>query len=174
MGEPFTWAEVDGSNQRTGTGGNMNHQTAGQVDDTGDIAAHVDPLGNGTTDQGRGDDGELALVHGGDVFGDTIDNGVINAAEKEIVRVPADKTAENAFAKGEGVADGYPQHTDDGQGDIAVHHGRQHVFGPYQATIKHGQAGNHQQHQSNRHHHPGGGAGIDGGLRCKAAGWGEQ
>ena len=42
-----------------------------------------------------------------------------------------------------------------------MHHGRKDVFGADQASVEHGESGNHEKDQRGRSKHPSGGAGID-------------
>ncbi len=46
----------------------------------------------------------------------------------------------DCLAEGQGIAAYHPQHTDNGNGYKAVHHGAKHIFGAHQATVEHGQA----------------------------------
>ena len=149
------------------------HEHAPQGDED-DVAAEPDALGEGARDEGRGDDGELALEHGEHEVGDAVAaDRAVDAAEEHEPRIPADPAAQRVRAEGEGVADHDPDDAHDGHRGEAVQHRAQDVLRAHQAAVEHGQAGHHEQHEGRRGEHPGRGARIDGrllGQRCGVGG----
>ncbi len=138
----------------------------------------LDPVGEGTAYQGRGDDGEHQLEHGEDVHRDGVavpEFGDADPAEADVVRAPADDRS-RVGAEGEAESVQHPQDRDDPEADEAHH---QHVEGALDAdhaSVEEGQGRGHEHHQGRTdEHEPGVGGRQRRGVCCKRRdAWGHR
>ena len=135
------------------------------------VGSELHPFGDGSRDQGRGDDGEHALEHGEQVRGDirpVPDGPGIDASQQKVVGAPAENARyDRARAEGQCESDYRPLHAHDAHGREAVHHGAQHVPGAREPAVEHRQAGKHEQDQGATDEHPGGIPGVQHGRRSR-------
>ena len=126
-----------------------------------DGGREFDPLGEGTGDQGRCDDGEGQLIGdpeelrqaGGQTVGrgrgDAVQEGGLQTADEAVGGLATG-------AEGQAVAGDEPEHGDDDHGRGGMGDGRQDVLAPHHAAVEQGQTGQgHQQDQGRRGQDPG-------------------
>jgi hypothetical protein len=129
-------------------------------------------VGDGATDQGRGDDREGQLERGIQQFRNLPVQGVRAYAAHPRVRQPAYEAAGAAVGERQAVAHQQPCDCHQGDGDEAHHDHVEYAGGAHHAAVEDRQAGRHQQHERGAGQQPGGRGGIDGQLcgslsRCR-------
>ncbi len=138
-------------------------------DEEGAGGGELHTLGEGSGDEGWGDDGEHELV---DHVGLVGDGGCVggfggeaDAAEEEVL----ESTDEGiAVAEGEGVADDGPEDGDDSHHGEGLHEGAEYIFSADEAGVVEGESGaGHEQDERSGDEHPcvvcvalGGGGGL--------------
>lgn len=124
------------------------------------------PLGEGSDDEGWGDDGEGHLKHDEDGLGDVADEAVDGHAFEECLVEAADEGI--SIGGGEGIAEDDPQQAHDAGDGKALDEDAEGVFGADEAGVEKGEAGEgHQEHEGGGNDDPTGVSGIrcgDGGF----------
>ena len=119
--------------------------------------AELHALGEGSGDEGGGDDGEHELVDHVGLMGDGGGvggfGGEADSVEEEIIEA-ADEAV--SVAEGEGITDQRPEDGDEAHHGKALHHGAEHVFSADEAAVEERQAGaGHEQDEGGGDQHPG-------------------
>ncbi len=125
-------------------------------------AAKPHPLGEGSHNQGRGDDGKRHLKGDEEWLRNRAGERLrSDSLQKEFVSAADDRLQAAAVAEGKAVAVGHPQQAHDSRHCQALHQYGEHVLAPHKAAVKQREPRQrHEQHQRCRHDHPRGVAAI--------------